>query len=74
MEAFLIGLKLISHGSQKHQWKEFWMQSKKSKAALDYEVPKSSLGDRASGRIVPGRNSSPNRILNDEEETELVSF
>ena len=44
------------------------------RAALDYGVPKSTLGDRASGRIVPGRNSGPNRILNDEEETELVSF
>ena len=43
-------------------------------AALDYRVPKSTLGDRASSRVMPGGINGPNRILNDEEETELVSF
>ena len=44
------------------------------RVALNYGVPKSTLGDRASGLIVPGRNSGPNRIINDEEETKLISF
>ena len=42
--------------------------------ALDFGIPKSTLGDRASGRVVPESISGPDRILNDEEETEFVAF
>ena len=41
-------------------------------AAEHYAVPKSTLGDRISGRVLPGSTSGPRRILNDEEE--LVAF
>ena len=44
------------------------------RAALEYDVPRSTLGDRASGRVLPGSNSGPIKILSDQEETELVSF
>lgn len=44
------------------------------RAALDYGVPKSTLGDRVSGRVVPGSTSGPKRILSDEEEEDLVAF
>ena len=43
-------------------------------AAEHYAVPKSTLGDRISGRVLPGSTSGPRRILNDEEEEELVAF
>ena len=42
-------------------------------AAEHYAVPKSTLGDRISGRVLPGSTSGPRRILNDDEE-ELVAF
>ena len=44
------------------------------RAALDYHVPKSSLGDRVSGRTVPGTKSGPPPYLNAMEEGELVQF
>ena len=44
------------------------------RAAEHYGVPKSTLGDRISGRVLPGSTSGPSRILNDEEEEELVIF
>ena len=37
-------------------------------AAEHYAVPKSTLGDRISGRVLPGSTSEPRQILNDEEE------
>ena len=43
-------------------------------AAEHYAVPKSTLGDRISGRVLPGSTSGPRRILNDGEEEELVAF
>ncbi len=43
-------------------------------AALYYGVPKSSLGDRVSGRVRPGSVSGPPKYLSSEEETELVTF
>ena len=43
------------------------------RAALDYHVPKSSLGDRVSGRTVPGTKSGPPPYLNAMEEGELLS-
>jgi len=44
------------------------------RAALEYDVPKSTLGDRISGRVIPGSSSGPRKILNTEEEEELVAF
>jgi len=41
-------------------------------AALQYGVPKSSLGDRISGRVKPGALSGPPKYLSTEEENELV--
>ena len=43
-------------------------------ASEHYAVPKSTLGDRISGRVLPGSTSGPRRILNDEEEEGLVAF
>ena len=43
-------------------------------AAEHYAVPKSTLRDRISGRVLPGSTSGPRRILNDEEEEGLVAF
>ena len=42
------------------------------RAALQYGVPKSSLGDRISGRVKPGAVSGPQKYLSTEEENELV--
>ena len=44
------------------------------RAAETYGVPRSTLGDRISGRIVHGTSSGASRFLNDDEEEELVSF
>ena len=44
------------------------------KAALMYDIPKSTLGDRISGRVLEGNQSGPMRYLSIEEEEELVSF
>ena len=42
------------------------------RAAMDYDVPKSTLGDRVSGRVIPGSYSGPRKLLSEEEE--LVVF
>ena len=44
------------------------------RAAEDFGVPKSTLGDRVSGCILPGEVSGPLRYLDDEEEKELAQF
>ena len=44
------------------------------RAALEYGVPKSTLGDRVSGRVCPGAVGGPPRYLDDQEEEELVRF
>ena len=44
------------------------------RAAETYGVPKSTLGDRISGRIVHGASSGASRFLTDDEEEELVAF
>ena len=44
------------------------------RAALEYGVPKSTLGDRVSGRVTHGTLSGPSRYLSSEEEDELVRF
>ena len=43
-------------------------------AAQLYHVPKSTLGDRISGRVLPGMRSGPPCYLSNEEEEELVNF
>ena len=43
-------------------------------AAQLYRIPKSTLGDRISGRVLPGATSGPPCYLNSEEEEELVTF
>ena len=43
-------------------------------AAQQYDVPKSTLGDRVSGRVLPGATSGPPTYLTSDEEKELVSF
>ena len=43
-------------------------------AAEIYRVPKSTLGDRISGRVLPGKTSGPARYLSQREEEELVTF
>jgi len=42
--------------------------------ALHFGVPKSTLGDRISGRVLPGATSGPKAYLTSEEEEELVKF
>ena len=44
------------------------------KAALDYGVPRSTLGNRVSGRVSHGVVSGPPRYPSEEEEEELVRF
>ena len=44
------------------------------RAAELYNVPKSTLSDRVSGRVEFGSHSGPARYLTDEEEEELVNF
>ena len=44
------------------------------RAAEEYGVPRSTLGDRASGRVVPGTKSGAPTYLSPEEEEELVHF
>ena len=44
------------------------------KAAMYYGVPKSTLGDRVSGRVTHGILSGPPKYLSEEEEEELVRF
>ena len=43
-------------------------------AAICYNIPKSTLSDRVSGRVAFGSHSGPTRYLTDEEETQLVHF
>ena len=43
-------------------------------AAELHQVPKSTLGDRVSGRVLPGARSGPPTYLSSEEEEELVIF
>ena len=44
------------------------------KAAELYNVPKSTLGDRISGRVLPGSTSGPSTYLSAQEEKELTTF
>ena len=44
------------------------------RAAEVYNVPKSTIGYRISGRVLPGSVSGPVRYLSDREEDELIHF
>ena len=44
------------------------------RAAIEYGVPRSTLGDRVSGRVCHGIVSGPPRYLSEQEEEELVKF
>ena len=44
------------------------------RAAEEYGVPRSTLGDRASGRVICGAKSGAPTYLSPEEEEELVQF
>ncbi|KAM9781703.1 uncharacterized protein LOC133167892 [Syngnathus typhle] len=44
------------------------------KAAKEFGVPKSSLGDRVSGRVTPGSRSGPAQLITSSDEELLVEF
>ena len=44
------------------------------RAAEEYNVPKSTLGDRITGKVLPGAHSGPPRLLTDQEEEHLATF
>ena len=44
------------------------------RAALEYDVPKSTLHDRVTGKVLPGAVGGPPRYFTDEEEEELVRW
>ena len=44
------------------------------RAALEYNVPKSTLSDRVTGRVRPGARSGASRYLEEEEEEEIVQW
>ena len=45
-----------------------------NRAALEFNVPRTTLKDRVSGRVVHGTNIGPKAYLTNEEEKELVEF
>ena len=72
----------VEHGQYK-QWNEEQMVyavkavtdgSSIRRAAEEYDVPRSTLGDRISGRVVPGSTSGPPKYNSTQEEEELVQF
>ena len=44
------------------------------RAALEFGIPRATLGDRVSGRVLDGCNSGTPRYLSNSEEAELVQF
>ena len=44
------------------------------RAAIEYNVPKSTLHDRVSRTVVPGAVSGAPKYLTDDEEEEVVCF
>ena len=45
-----------------------------NRAALEFNVPRTTLKDRISGRVIHGSNMGPKTYLTNEEEKELVAF
>ena len=43
-------------------------------AAEKFNIPRTTLGDRISGRVLPGSVSGPPELLTDDEESELEGF
>ena len=43
-------------------------------AAEKFNIPRTTLGDRISGRVLPGSVSGPPKFLTDDEESELEGF
>ena len=43
-------------------------------AAEKFNIPRTTLGDRISGRVLPGSVSGPPKLLTDDEESELEGF
>ena len=44
------------------------------RAALEYQVPRSTLSDRVTGKVYPGAAPGPPKYLCEEEEEELVKW
>ena len=44
------------------------------RAAEEYQIPKSTIQDHVSGKVVSSANSGQQKYLTDEEEEELVEF
>ena len=44
------------------------------RAAIEFNVQRSTLGDRISGRVLPGAVNGRAKYLSDEEEQELARF
>ena len=44
------------------------------RAALEYQVPRSTLSDRVTGKVYPGAAPGPPKYLGEEEEEELVKW
>ena len=44
------------------------------RAALEYQVPRSTLSDRVTGRVCPGAAPGPPKYLYEEVEKELVKW
>lgn len=44
------------------------------RAALEFKIPRSTLNDRISGRVLPGAVSGRPKYLSNDEEKELVRF
>ena len=45
-----------------------------NRAALEHGIPKTTLKNRISGKVIHGTNPGPSSFLTKEEENELVSF
>ena len=44
------------------------------RAALEYQVPRSTLSDRVTGKVYPGAAPGPPKYLGEEEEEELIKW
>ena len=75
----------LSNRPKKHrQWSEESMRGAMNavkeglmgvnRAALEFAVPRTTLKDRISGRVIHGTNTGPKPYLSMEEEKELVDF
>ena len=73
-----------SYPAQKKQWTDSAMENALKEvtnngktvrhAALEYGIPKSTLHNRVSGKVLPGAVGGAPRYLDDEEEEELIRW